>query len=554
MRIQRSLYSHITHSSHTAILYAVATIILLAISAAAAIAYQQFTNYRTASAATPTPEACFAFTPATGTITNYYTHENNNTANPACSRDVVIPSTIGGVAVTTIGPANNAWNPATATSFAYKSLTSVAIPDSVTTVGDSAFRDNQLTTLTIPESVTTIGDSAFSSSQLTTLTVPDSVTAIGDHAFSVNQLTTLTLGNSVTIIGDGAFSSNDLTTLTIPDSVTAIGSYAFLYNRLTTLTLGDSVTTIGDGAFAANQLTTLTLGNSVTIIGISAFSSNQLTTVTIPSTIESIGRGAFELNQLAYSLEEFECLMYGCEANDWSTSDQQSALAAIHYVRLVTSDGQTPAGLQDGVVFDSCDLDGSGNWADTCNYGGHLINPAPLTLNYVSSQDQTIHQQLTITGTKSDDSYLANYLIKDGPTIPAAADPYNPTPEEQAAIQQALAAYHRIGSSVTLTLPTIDGYITPEPRTRTFVLGAATNEERVTYLTSQEANQPSAGENEQSGSGLANSDADNMDASTDGGRLAATGASVYAVGCIAILVIVAGGYSLWRRLCMTYVS
>ena len=179
-------------------------------------------------------------------------------------------------------------------------LTSLTIPDSVTSIGNSAFEDcSSLTSLTIPSSVTSIGNSAFyGCKRLTTLTIPNSVTSIGDCAFCYcYSLTSLTISDSVTSIGDSAFEfCNSLTTLTIPDSVTSIGGSAFLSCRsLTTLTIPNSVTSIGDRAFCyCKRLTSLTIPNSVTSIGNSAFSQcYSLTSLTIPDSVTIIGGGAF---------------------------------------------------------------------------------------------------------------------------------------------------------------------------------------------------------------------------------------------------------------------
>jgi hypothetical protein len=106
------------------------------------------------------------------------------------------------------------------------------IDEGITSIAcDEAFCDCiNLTSVTIPDSVTSIGGSAFSwCSSLTSVTIPDSVTSIGDAAFyGYSSLTSVTIPDSVTSIGRAAFyGCSSLTSITIPDSVTSIGEYAF---------------------------------------------------------------------------------------------------------------------------------------------------------------------------------------------------------------------------------------------------------------------------------------------------------------------------------------
>jgi hypothetical protein len=54
--------------------------------------------------------------------------------------------------------------------------------------------------------ITKIGRSTFRSSSLTSITIPNSVTSIGDYAFyECDSLTSVTIGNSVSLIGNSAF-------------------------------------------------------------------------------------------------------------------------------------------------------------------------------------------------------------------------------------------------------------------------------------------------------------------------------------------------------------
>ena len=86
--------------------------------------------------------------------------------------------------------------------------TNYIIPNSVTTIGKSAFGGcDSLTNINIPNSVTTIGEYVFSDCHsLTSINIPNSVTTIGKYAFCCcHSLTNINIPNSVTTIEDGAF-------------------------------------------------------------------------------------------------------------------------------------------------------------------------------------------------------------------------------------------------------------------------------------------------------------------------------------------------------------
>jgi hypothetical protein len=136
----------------------------------------------------------------------------------------------------------------------------IIIPNSVTSIGDSAFLGcSRLTSVTIPSSVTSIGDTAFRGcSGLTSVTIPSSVTSIGNYVFAYCSGLTgpLTIPNWVTSIGDRAFlSCSGLRSVTIPSSVTSIGGLAFYdCSGLTSVTFGGSGTTIGTAAFPGGDV------------------------------------------------------------------------------------------------------------------------------------------------------------------------------------------------------------------------------------------------------------------------------------------------------------
>lgn len=116
--------------------------------------------------------------------------------------------------------------------------------------------------------VTMIGHAAFFNSAVTSVTIPDSVTSISDEAFiNCPKLTNISIPNSVTYIGFSAFSScTSLKSITLPSSLSFISGALFLgCSQLTTIHIPVSVTSIGNNAFAdCPSLMTVTYPGSKT--------------------------------------------------------------------------------------------------------------------------------------------------------------------------------------------------------------------------------------------------------------------------------------------------
>ena len=134
-------------------------------------------------------------------------------------------------------------------------LTSITIPNDITSIGSSAFYNcSSLASINIPDSVTTIGTSAFyGCSKLTSINIPNGVTSIGMYTFyNCNKLTSIDIPNGVTSIGSSAFRScSSLTSIDIPNSVTSIGTYAFAScSGLISITIPNSVTSIANYVFS----------------------------------------------------------------------------------------------------------------------------------------------------------------------------------------------------------------------------------------------------------------------------------------------------------------
>ena len=187
------------------------------------------------------------------TLLNDGTYEVNGSGIYSDDENIVIASEYDGIPVTRIGDG----------AFKNRRITSITIPNSVTSIGNEAFYGcTRLTSVTIPDSVTSIGNGAFCDcSSLTSIVIPNSVITIGGSAFmGCKSLTSTTLPVGITVISERMFySCQSLKSITIPDGVTRIekGAFGFCYS-LASITIPTSVSYIGELALAYDKsLTTI---------------------------------------------------------------------------------------------------------------------------------------------------------------------------------------------------------------------------------------------------------------------------------------------------------
>ena len=285
----------------------------------------------------------------TGAMADY--GQNGETAAPWVSYRGDIESVVIGNNVTRIG--NCAF-------FRCENLTGdIMIPDSVISIGESAFQWSHITSITIPHSVTSIGHAAIAYiPTITSITIPNSLTSTGTSVCQgCSNLQSVTIENGVTSIGNSAFLyCPSLESITIPNSVTSIGSSAFQGGTsLESITIPNSVTSIGECAFTGTGLRNITIPNSVTSIGSSAFqgctslesitisnsvtsiSGNMvsgcplLTSITIPNSVTSIGNNAFQ----GTGLESITI------PNGVTTIDQNAFRSCTNLTSITIPDGVT---------------------------------------------------------------------------------------------------------------------------------------------------------------------------------------------------------------------
>ena len=200
-------------------------------------------------------------------------------------------------------------------------LIAIEIPSSLTSIGNSAFRDAVYLNSFVfnnsqDSSLNSIGANAFLNAiRLTQVALPANVTSIGDGAFAnTSALTSITFntGSKLANIDPRAFSgATKLTQINIPPTVTNIGQDAFI----NTTSLTEFIVDVTNNNYSAdsygvlfnknktiliqypigNTRTSYDIPTSVTSIGQNAFNgATSLTSINIPASVTNIGLNAFD--------------------------------------------------------------------------------------------------------------------------------------------------------------------------------------------------------------------------------------------------------------------
>ena len=272
----------------------------------------------------------------------------------ALPADLVIPSAIESLPVTAID----------AISFSgCKTLTSVIIPDTVVTIGNTAFyAAENLVSVTIPRSVTAFGCDVFTktpwlaaqqeldpfvavngilldaSACAGDVVIPAGIKEIGDNAFCYNKnVTGVTIPSGVTYIGNSSFSNcSALKELNLPDTLTDTGVYTF---------------------FGCSSLESVVLPPSLTRINTFLFREcTSLKSVTIPASVKNIGTLPF--------YESPNVTIYGETGSEAETYAKKNDIAFVSLSPVETTTAVTTAAVSTETTVPSSlrsrDLNGDG--------------------------------------------------------------------------------------------------------------------------------------------------------------------------------------------------
>lgn len=222
-------------------------------------------------------------------------------------------------------------------------ITSVTLPDSMETIGDSAFHScTKLKTINWPKNckIATIDQNAFNGATINEINIPDSVTAINAYAFGYVTCASINFGNASTIINHDAFRSCLESQINFgTGNIKIQGSYIFYENRnLKSVNIPSNVHFIANADcmfYSCYALETVSFdeNNDIERIPNSMFyGCSKLKSIALPKMLTAFGRNSFYKT----GFETFT-VPYGVTAIESGCFSYMSALTTINIPSSVTS-------------------------------------------------------------------------------------------------------------------------------------------------------------------------------------------------------------------------
>ena len=265
-------------------------------------------------------------------------------------RHVIIPETIDGYTVTSVGDSAFSNNsrirfvdlPDTlrsigSSAFSPTGLINVMLNDGLETIGSGAFYETELARVTLPDSVISVGSSAFSNCaklSLVNISENSALEAIGNFAFKgtrirsfyipknagfeasvldaclkMNKISAHPENTGLAVINNTLYSADGTTLIYRPQALTEaytaepttriIGDSAFRDSRAVSVTLPEGVISIGSFAFGGAYITEMDIPDGVTAIGSYAFYDTSITKAELPDSVTELGEYAFSNSKIS---------------------------------------------------------------------------------------------------------------------------------------------------------------------------------------------------------------------------------------------------------------